>query len=122
MMGGIVSSLAQRIRSLLQSIEPRHDRVARQGGVRIQDSLGASDPADSFHWHLGQVPVPEGHLTIAQRFNVGFDQRRVSFRPEGTVDPHQVSRWLERGMCGRGVVARWGHCQPSLRDSAILGS
>src|SRR5262245_56700932 len=43
------------------------------------------------------VPVPEGHPTIAQRFNIGKIGQQGS-SPEGTADT-----WRERG-------------QPSLRD------
>lgn len=60
--------------------------------------------------------VPEGHLEIAQRFNVG-SRAKVRTRPEGTVDaagrPLQLSR-----PCG---TRSYRLANPALKRWAIAG-
>ena len=64
-------------------------------------------------------PVPEGHATIAQRFNVGFmSSERLS--PEGTAEsarePSAVPSGLTTGYLSLPNVETLGYCRASLRD------
>ncbi len=66
-----------------------------------------------------QSPVPEGHATIAQRFNVGLmSSERLS--PEGTTEsgrePSAVPSGLTTGYLSLSNVETLGYCRASLRD------
>src|SRR6266478_9294625 len=66
-----------------------------------------------------QSPVPEGHATIAQRFNVGLmSSERLS--PEGTAEsarePSAVPSGLTAGYLSLPNVETLGYCRASLRD------
>ena len=67
-------------------------------------------------------PVPEGHATIAQRFNVGLGVRWCGASPEGTaeVSIRAVNRpFGTDASCGAGrfpKVETLGYFQESLRD------
>ena len=66
-----------------------------------------------------KIPVPEGHATIAQRFNVGFiDSERSS--PEGTAEtarePSAVPSGLATDYRSLPNVETLGYCRASLRD------
>ena len=66
-----------------------------------------------------QSPVPEGHATIAQRFNVGLISSERS-SPEGTAetarDPSAVPSGLPTGYLSLPNVETLGYCRASLRD------
>jgi hypothetical protein len=60
-------------------ITPRHPRPA-------QPQPAPNQPPRTAH----PLPAPEGHSTIAQRFNAGWD-RRNGISPEGTAEPVEPS-------------------------------
>ena len=64
-------------------------------------------------------PVPEGHATIAQRFNVGFISCDRS-SPEGTAEtarkPSAVPSGLTTGYLSLPNVETLGYYRASLRD------
>ena len=64
-------------------------------------------------------PVPEGHATIAQRFNVGLISSDRS-SPEGTAEtahePSAVPLGLIAGYLSLPNVETLGYCRASLRD------
>ena len=66
-----------------------------------------------------QSPVPEGHATIAQRFNVGLIGSERS-SPEGTAEtarePSAVPSGLTTGYLSLPNVETLGYCRASLRD------
>src|SRR5712691_2373783 len=66
-----------------------------------------------------QSPVPEGHATIAQRFNVGLISNERS-SPEGTAEtarePSAVPSGLTTGYLVLPNVETLGYCRASLRD------
>jgi len=66
-----------------------------------------------------QSPVPEGHATIAQRFNVGLISSERS-SPEGTAetarDPSAIPSGLPTGYLSLPNVETLGYCRASLRD------
>ena len=68
-----------------------------------------------------QSPVPEGHATIAQRFNVGFIGSERS-SPEGTAetarDPSAVPSGLNHIflVLPNVEIETLGYCRASLRD------
>src|SRR5260370_18319088 len=66
-----------------------------------------------------QCPVPEGHATIAQRFNVGLISSEIS-SPEGTVEtarePSAVPSGLTNDYLSLPNVETLGYCRASLRD------
>src|SRR6266446_8041924 len=66
-----------------------------------------------------QSPVPEGHATIAQRFNVGLISSERS-SPEGTAEtarePSAVPSGLTTGYLSVPNLETLGYCRASLRD------
>src|SRR5260370_3999534 len=64
-------------------------------------------------------PVPEGHATIAQRFNVGLISSERS-SPEGTAEtarePSAVPSGLTTGYLSVPNLETLGYCRASLRD------
>src|SRR5437879_3437781 len=66
-----------------------------------------------------QTPVPEGHATIAKRFNVGSISAGSS-SPEGTAemarDPSAVPSGLTTIYLVLPNVETLGYCRASLRD------
>src|SRR6266702_309570 len=66
-----------------------------------------------------EIPVPEGHATIAQRFNVGLMSRERS-SPEGTAEtprePSAVPSGLTIAYLRLPNVETLGYCRASLRD------
>ncbi len=66
-----------------------------------------------------EIPVPEGHATIAQRFNVGLISGERS-SPEGTAEtarePSAVPSRLTTGCLSLPNVETLGYCRASLRD------
>src|SRR6266851_1215942 len=66
-----------------------------------------------------QSPIPKGHATIAQRFNVGLISNERS-SPEGTAEtarePSAVPSGLTTGYLTLPNVKTLGYCRASLRD------